>query len=80
MGKKLSVILADRHQNVLEGWAANYQSAIDQLTSILDKTDGCALRGIPDTTDWVITCASQALIDPLIRDCITMLQTLLQES
>lgn len=64
---------------------AGYQSAIDQLNSLLDKTDGCALRGTPDTTrtgftpDWIITCASQELIDPLIRSSLTILQTLLEQ-
>jgi beta propeller repeat protein len=63
---------------------ANCQSAIDQLNSILDKTDGCDLRGKPDTTgkgftpDWIIGCESQALIEPLIMDSLAMLQTLLQ--
>ena len=61
-----------------------YQSAIDQLNSILDKTDGCAERGTPDTPstpgetpDWIATCESQAQIDPLIRDLITTLEDLL---
>jgi len=60
-----------------------YQSAIDQLNSILDKTDGSAERGTPDTQgsgytpDWITTCASQAQIDPLIRDLITTLEDLL---
>jgi len=62
----------------------NCQSAIDQLNSILDKTDGSALRGTPDTKgsrytpDWIVTSESQALIEPLIRDSVTMLQTLLE--
>ncbi len=63
---------------------AKYQRAINQLNSILDKTDGCALRGTPDKTgtgfrpDWMITCESQELIDPLIRSSITILQALLE--
>jgi beta propeller repeat protein len=64
---------------------AHYQSAIDQLNSVLDKTDGCALRGIVDgagsghTPDWVISCASQALLDLSIRNSIANLQTLLEQ-
>lgn len=61
-----------------------YQSAIDQLNSILDKTDGCSERGTPDTPstlgetpDWIITCEAQAQIDPLIRELITILEALL---
>lgn len=63
---------------------AEYQSALDQLNSILDKTDGCALRGTPDTQgsgftpDWIITCPSQALIDPLIGNSITTLEALIK--
>lgn len=62
-----------------------YQNATDQLNAILDKTDGCSERGTPDTIgsgytpDWITTCASQAKIDPLIRDLITMVQTLLAQ-
>ncbi len=62
-----------------------YQSAIDQLNSLLEKTDGCSERGTPDTQgsgytpDWITTCVSQALIDPLIRELITMLQDLLAQ-
>jgi beta propeller repeat protein len=65
--------------------AGGYRGAIGHLNSILDKTDGCALRGAPDgtgtgfTPDWIITCASQELIEPLISDSITMLETLLQQ-
>ena len=61
------------------------QSAIDQLNAILDKTDGCSERGTPDTIgsgytpDWIITCTSQAEIDPPIRELITTLQTLLAQ-
>jgi TolB protein len=63
---------------------ANCQSAMDQLNSIVDKTDGCDLRGRPDTTgkgftpDWITGCESQALIEPLIMNSVAMLQTLLQ--
>jgi hypothetical protein len=62
---------------------AAYQSAIVQLNAILDKTDGCAERGTPDTIgsgytpDWITSCESQALIDPLIRDLIASLEALL---
>ena len=58
------------------GVKANYKRAIHQLNSVLYKTDGCALRGTPDKPDWIITCVSQALIEPLIRSSITMVQAL----
>jgi len=64
---------------------ASYQNATDQLNSILDKTDGCSERGSPDTKasgytpDWITTCASQSKIDPLIRELISIVQTLLAQ-
>lgn len=63
---------------------AEYQSALDQISSILDKTDGCALRGTPDTPgsgftpDWIITCPSQAQIYPQIGSSIAILEELIQ--
>lgn len=60
----------------------NYQGAINQLNSILDKTDGDALRGVPDiagsgfTPDWITTSESQAKIQPLMASAITMLKEL----
>jgi len=60
-----------------------YQNAIVQLNAILDKIDGCAERGTPDTIgsgytpDWITSCESQALIDPLIRILIASLEALL---
>jgi len=62
-----------------------YQSAIDQLNSILEKTDGCSERDAPDTIgsgytpDWITTCASQAKIYLLITELITKLQTLFNQ-
>ena len=62
---------------------ASFQSAIDQLNAILEKTDGYMLRGAPDnkgsgfTPDWITTSASQELIDPLIRGAINTIQALL---
>jgi hypothetical protein len=62
---------------------ASFQSAIDQLNSVLEKTDGYMLRGAPDLTgsgftpDWITTSTSQELIDPLIRGAINTIQALL---
>ena len=62
--------------------AADYQSAIDQLNSILDKTDGCSLRGRHDeigsgyTPDWITNLTAQETIYPQINSCLITLQTL----
>jgi len=64
------------------GSSADYQGALNQLKAILGKTDGCVLRGTPDmassgfTPDWLVTCPSQALIDPVIRSTIMILEAL----
>ena len=65
--------------------AAQYQSALNQLFSILDKMDGTLLRGTPDTTgsgytpDWITTSTSQELLTPLITGSIATLQALLEK-
>jgi len=39
----------------------SYQDALDKLQNdILKKTDGCALTGAPDSTDWLLKCEDQA--------------------
>ena len=43
--------------NLLRGRA--YLEAKAELTSLLGKTDGCALRLVPDAGDWIKSCASQ---------------------
>ena len=63
-----------------------YQSAVDQLHSMLEKMDGFAERGSADvkgsgfTPDWIITANSQGLVDPLIRDLIVSLEALIVPS
>lgn len=63
---------------------AAYQGAIGHLSAILGKTDGCSLRGTPDgeetafTPDWIITCESQELLEPRIRDAMRILEALLE--
>jgi beta propeller repeat protein len=65
--------------------AAQYQSALNQLNSILDKMDGTLLRGTPDMTgsgytpDWITTSTSQELVTPLITSSIATLQALLEK-
>lgn len=43
--------------NLLRG--RDYLEATTGLASLLEKTDGCALRTVPDADDWIRTCASQ---------------------
>ncbi len=61
----------------------NCQSAIDQLTGLLAKTDGYTLRETPDTPgsrytlDWVTGFTSQLYLYQVSSTCIKELQTLL---
>jgi len=45
-------------------------AARQQLQQALSRTDGCALRGLPDgngpSRDWITTCAAQSQIYPLL--------------
>jgi PKD domain len=58
---KLNAVIAElRHQN--------YKIALEQLKSILNKTNGCATRGAPDKKDWIISCPAQSTVyTPLIH-------------
>lgn len=52
-----------------------YANAVDKLSSdILAKTDGCAIEGAPDKNDWLITCAAQGQLYPLIIEAIGFLK------
>lgn len=45
----------------------NYKEALGQLQQdILAKTDGCAVSGAPDKNDWIIDCAAQGRVYPLL--------------
>jgi len=51
-----------------------YQDAIDKLSNIRAKTNGCAESGSPDNNDWVDDCEGQALLYPIIQDLILSIQ------
>jgi len=54
--------------------ADEYQESIDKLNyDILDKMDGCALYGMPDKTDWLITCPAQNDIYSRIQKAINLI-------
>ena len=51
-----------------------YSEAIDKLRyDILQKIDGCAMIGAPDKNDWIINCAAQNQVYPLIMQAIQLL-------
>jgi len=51
-----------------------FQGALNKLQNdILPKIDGCALRGSPDSNDWIINCAAQNQVYPLVVELIAAL-------
>ena len=52
-----------------------------KLQNALERTDGCALRGAPDSPgevpmmqDYINNCSDQALVCPLLQDALTALE------
>jgi hypothetical protein len=55
-----------------------YQEALDKLEhDILAKTDGCANSDGPDRNDWIVDCAAQYEIYPLIIEAIDLLKDMI---
>jgi hypothetical protein len=51
-----------------------FQGALNKLQNdILPKIDGCALRGSPDSNDWITNCAAQNQVYPLVVELIAAL-------
>jgi hypothetical protein len=51
-----------------------FQGALNKLQNdILPKIDGCALGGSPDSNDWIINCAAQSQVYPLVVALIAAL-------
>jgi glycosylphosphatidylinositol phospholipase D len=54
--------------------------AVDKLIQALERTDGCALRGSPDTAggsirkDYITNCDDQASVYPLLVDALQALE------
>jgi len=56
----------------------NYATAIGKLENdVLERTDGCADIGEPDSDDWIMTCEGQNQIYLLIAEAMEHLQHLI---
>lgn len=73
-GNRIALVnfLKQARANALTG---NMDQALKKLQQALERTDGCPLRGAPDTKDvsplakdYIINCADQALVYALIND------------
>ncbi len=55
-----------------------YEDAWDKLSNdISHKMDGCHYEGEPDKNDWLITCAGQETLFPLITNAMGLLENLI---
>ncbi len=52
-----------------------YTNALDKLQNdVLQKTDGCNMKGRPDKNDWITDCDGQDDVYPGITEIISLLQ------
>jgi hypothetical protein len=54
--------------------------AVEKLSSdVVAKTDGCAAEDIPDQNDWLVNCAAQGELYPLLFGALAALTPQLQQ-
>ena len=55
-----------------------YENAVGKLINdIIERTDGCANGGEPDSNDWIMTCEGQSQVYSLTMEAIGYLQNLI---
>ena len=58
--------------------AGLYQDALMKLQhDLLPKVDGCALTGMPDRNDWIVTCAAQQTVYPHVLHAMQRIEDLM---
>ncbi len=75
-------LLRDRIEVVLQ-WVrrGEYQNALNALQeNVLEKMDGCARSGAPDQDDWIVGCAYQAMVYPLLLRAQEALEVLIAKA
>jgi hypothetical protein len=54
----------------------DYDDAVGKLQSdLVGKTDGCAVSGVPDKNDWILTCGAQRLVYTTLVTIIEQLKS-----
>lgn len=71
LASKLNAVL----RQIEEGAYAEALAKLDG--DLLQKTDGCARSGAPDSNDWITDCATQQQIYPVVVYAIDLLRRLL---
>jgi hypothetical protein len=55
-----------------------YENAAGKLINdVIERTNGCAIGGEPDSDDWIITCEGQNEVYPLVMEALGYLQNLI---
>jgi hypothetical protein len=66
------------HAVVRKAKQGSYADALDKLQNdILQKTNGCSVKGKPDKNDWITNCDEQDNVYQLIIETISLLQGLI---
>ena len=74
LGNKIDAILAQLDKGL-------FDEALNKLQNdVLKKTDGCAVQGEPDKTDWLLTCEAQGKVYPLLARAATLLEEMTDDS
>lgn len=56
----------------------SYEGALQKLANdVSSKSDGCAKVFEPDQTDWLVNCAAQGQVQPLVVEAMDLLRMLL---
>lgn len=56
------------HQAIKNIQKDKFDVAISKLEKAMERTDGCAHGGAPDSNDWIVTCTAQDQVYPLLKD------------
>ena len=71
---KINAVLSDIDEDD-EFELEDFEDAHDKLVSdILPKLDGCANSVSPDRKDWIITCAAQGQVYPVLQLAVALLE------
>ena len=64
---KILAVIEDLDEGDVEDAAAKLRS------DVADKTNGCADGGANDKNDWLVNCAAQDMLYPVLQDVLTVL-------
>lgn len=56
-----------------------YQEALNKISSLKKKTDGCSQNGAPDHNDFIVDCDTQAYMTDLLDELIVIIEGEMQE-